>query len=128
MVPRDAKDAALLLAAAAANGHADAEYTLAMKHYHGLPPFDSSSPDWTAAARLFRVAADNGSVDAMYNLGVMLGTGRGVAPDRTEAHKLFTRAAKLGNAAAKAALFEVQGMDDGFIDTSMERAMEALGR
>ena len=39
------------------------------------------------------------------------GTGRGVRPDRAEAHKLFSAAAAAGHEPAIAALREVQGMD-----------------
>ena len=41
----------------------------------------------------------------------MLGTGRGVRPDRAEAHRLFSAAAAAGHEPAIAALREVQGMD-----------------
>jgi TPR repeat protein len=42
-------------------------------------------------------AADKGSTSAMVELGVMLGTGNGVAKDPAEARKLFERAADAGN-------------------------------
>ena len=42
-------------------------------------------------------AADKGSTSAMVELGVMLGTGNGVAKDPAEARKLFERAAEAGN-------------------------------
>ena len=45
----------------------------------------------------WRKAADKGSTSAMVELGVMLGTGTGVAKDPAEARKLFERAAEAGN-------------------------------
>ena len=62
--------------------------------------------------RLFKIGADGGLPEAQFNLGVMVGTGRGVPPDRNEAHRLFRLAAAAGNEAAKKALEDVQGMDD----------------
>jgi TPR repeat protein len=45
----------------------------------------------------YRKAADKGSTSAMVDLGVLLGTGSGVAKDPAEARKLFERAAAAGN-------------------------------
>ena len=45
----------------------------------------------------WRKAADKGSTSAMVELGVMLGTGNGVAKNPAEARKLFERAAEAGN-------------------------------
>jgi uncharacterized protein len=45
----------------------------------------------------WRKAADKGSTAAMVELGVLLGTGTGVAKDEAEARKLFERAAEAGN-------------------------------
>jgi uncharacterized protein len=52
----------------------------------------------TEAVSAWRKAADKGSTSAMVELGVMLGTGNGVAKDPAEARKLFERAAEAGNA------------------------------
>jgi uncharacterized protein len=52
-------------------------------------------PEATSA---WRKAADKGSTAAMVELGVLLGTGTGVAKDPTEARRLFERAAEGGNA------------------------------
>ena len=49
------------------------------------------------AMSAWRKAADKGSTSAMVELGVMLGTGTGVAKDPAEARKLFERAAEAGN-------------------------------
>ncbi len=45
----------------------------------------------------YRKAADKGSTSAMVELGVMAGTGSGVAKDPVEARKMFERAAEAGN-------------------------------
>jgi uncharacterized protein len=51
-------------------------------------------PDAIAA---WRKAADKGSTSAMVELGVLYGTGAGVARDEIQARKLFERAAQAGN-------------------------------
>jgi TPR repeat protein len=51
-------------------------------------------PEATAA---WRKAADKGSTSAMVELGVLYGTGSGVARDEAQARKLFERAAEAGN-------------------------------
>lgn len=49
------------------------------------------------ALAAYRKAADKGSTSAMVELGVLLGTGTGVARDEVQARKLFERAAEAGN-------------------------------
>ena len=49
------------------------------------------------AMSAWRKASDKGSSSAMVELGVMLGTGNGVAQNPAEARKLFERAAEAGN-------------------------------
>src|SRR5260221_14201231 len=51
-------------------------------------------PDAIAA---WRKAADKGSSSAMVELGVLYGTGSGVARDEAQARKMFERAAQAGN-------------------------------
>ena len=48
-------------------------------------------------SRAWRKAADKGSTSAMVELGVLYGTGAGVARDEAQARKLFERAAEAGN-------------------------------
>jgi uncharacterized protein len=50
------------------------------------------------AIAAYRKAAEKGSSSAMVELGVLLGTGTGVAKDEAQARKLFERAAEAGNA------------------------------
>jgi uncharacterized protein len=49
------------------------------------------------AMAAWRKAADKGSTSAMVELGVLYGTGAGVAKDEEAARKLFERAAQAGN-------------------------------
>ncbi len=49
------------------------------------------------AVATYRRAIDKGSTAAMIELGVLLGTGNGVARDEPQARKLFERAAAAGN-------------------------------
>ena len=49
------------------------------------------------AMAAWRKAADKGSTSAMVELGVLYGTGAGVARDEAQARKLFERAAEAGN-------------------------------
>ena len=49
------------------------------------------------AIAAWRKAADKGSTSAMVELGVLYGTGAGVAKDEDQARKLFERAAQGGN-------------------------------
>jgi molybdate transport system substrate-binding protein len=51
----------------------------------------------TEAIAAWRKAADKGSTSAMVELGVLYGTGAGVARDEAQARKLFERAATAGN-------------------------------
>jgi uncharacterized protein len=55
---------------------------------------NNQSADAMAA---WRKAADKGSTSAMVELGVLYGTGAGVAKDEDAARKLFERAAQAGN-------------------------------
>lgn len=49
------------------------------------------------ALAIYRKAVEKGSTSAMVELGVMFGTGQGVAKDEAQARKLFERAAQAGN-------------------------------
>jgi TPR repeat protein len=57
----------------------------------------------------WRKAADKGSTSAMVELGVMYGTGNGVARDEAQARKLFERAAEAGNPRGISNLAAVSG-------------------
>lgn len=57
----------------------------------------AASGQMTEAIATYRRAADKGSTAAMIELGVLYGTGNGVARDEAQARKLFERASAAGN-------------------------------
>jgi uncharacterized protein len=61
------------------------------------------------AMSAYRKAADKGSTAAMVELGVLFGTGSGVAKDPAQARKLFERAAAAGNPRAATNLAALSG-------------------
>src|SRR5712675_510670 len=67
-------------------------------------------PDAIAA---WRKAADKGSSSAMVELGVLYGTGSGVARDEAQARKLFERAAQAGNPRGVTNLAALAALSDG---------------
>jgi TPR repeat protein len=80
------------------------------------------------ALAAYRAAAAKGNSSAMVELGVMLGTGAGVARDPAEARNLFERAAKAGNprgAANLAALSSASPGNPAEARTLLEDAAQA---
>jgi uncharacterized protein len=75
------------------------------------------------AIAAWRKAADKGSSSAMVELGVLYGTGAGVARDDAEARKLFERAAAAGNPRGVTNLAALGG--GGAADPAREREMLA---
>lgn len=73
----------------AANGSRRAMYQLGRAY-----AANRQTPEAIAA---WRKASDKGSTSAMVELGVVYGTGVGVARDEAQARKLFERAAEAGN-------------------------------
>ena len=69
----------------------------------------SANAQMGEAMTSWRKAADKGSTSAMVELGVMYGTGSGVAKDEAQARKLFERAAEAGNPRGVANLAAVSG-------------------
>ena len=61
------------------------------------------------AVKVYKQAIAKGSTAAMVELGVMYGTGAGVAADKEQARSLFERAAKAGDARANANLAALDG-------------------
>jgi len=57
----------------------------------------AANQQWQEAIGAYRKAADKGSTSAMVELGVLFGTGQGVAKDEAQARQLFERAANAGN-------------------------------
>ena len=74
----------------------------------------------------WRRAADKGSSSAMVELGVLYGTGAGVARDEAQARKLFERAAEAGNPRGVTNLAALGG--GGGASSDPARARELLTR
>ena len=77
------------------------------------------------AIAAWRKAADKGSTSAMVELGVLYGTGTGVARDEAQARKLFERAAEAGNPRGVSNLAALGG---GGAPADPARSRELLGR
>ena len=78
------------------------------------------------AVTAWRKAADKGSTSAMVELGVLYGTGTGVARDEAQARKLFERAAEAGNARGVSNLAALGGGAGASADPA--RARELLSK
>lgn len=78
------------------------------------------------AMAAWRKAADKGSTSAMVELGVLYGTGEGVAKDEGQARKLFERAAQAGNPRGISNLAALSGA--GGAPSDPARARELLGK
>jgi uncharacterized protein len=77
------------------------------------------------AITAWRKAADKGSTSAMVELGVLYGTGSGVARDEDQARKLFERAATAGNPRGVTNLAALSG---GGASSDPARARELLAK
>jgi uncharacterized protein len=77
------------------------------------------------AIAAWRKAADKGSTSAMVELGVLYGTGQGVAKDDAEARKLFERAAQAGNPRGVTNLAALSGGNGAPADPARAREMLA---
>jgi TPR repeat protein len=78
------------------------------------------------AIAAWRKAADKGSTSAMVELGVLYGTGAGVARDDAQAQKLFERAAEAGNPRGVSNLAALGGGGGASADPA--RARELLAK
>jgi len=81
----------------AVQGHADAQYNLALMYEHGR----GVTQDDKEAVKWYRKAAEQAYASAQYNLGVMYEHGRGVPQDDKEAVKWYRKAAEQGYANAQ---------------------------
>src|SRR5271170_736254 len=79
------------------------------------------------AMAAWRKAADKGSTSAMVELGVLYGTGQGVARDPAEARKLLERAAAAGNPRAATNLAALSGGGGAPQDPAQTRSLLASG-
>jgi TPR repeat protein len=82
----------------------------------------------TEAIAAWRKAADKGSSSAMVELGVLYGTGSGVAKDEAQARKLFERAAQAGNPRGVSNLAALGSGGGGAPSSDPARARELLGK
>jgi TPR repeat protein len=78
------------------------------------------------AIAAWRKAADKGSTSAMVELGVLYGTGAGLARDEAQARKLFERAAEAGNPRGVSNLAALGG--GGGASSDPARARELLAK
>jgi TPR repeat protein len=78
------------------------------------------------AIAAWRRAAEKGSTSAMVELGVLYGTGSGVAMDEAQARKLFERAAEAGNPRGISNLAALGG--SGGVSSDPARARELLAK
>jgi TPR repeat protein len=78
------------------------------------------------AIAAWRKATEKGSTSAMVELGVLYGTGSGVAKDETQARKLFERAAAAGNPRGVTNLAALGG--GGGASSDPARARELLAK
>lgn len=79
------------------------------------------------AVAAWRKAADKGSTSAMVELGVLYGTGTGVARDEAQARKLFERAAQAGNPRGISNLAALGGGAGGAADPARARELLSKG-
>jgi TPR repeat protein len=79
------------------------------------------------AMAAWRKAADKGSTSAMVELGVLYGTGSGVARDEAQARKLFERAAEAGNPRGVTNLAALGG-GSGVASSDPARARQLLAK
>jgi TPR repeat protein len=103
----------------AANGSRRAMYQLGRAY-----AANRQTPEAVAA---WRKAADKGSTSAMVELGVLYGTGAGVARDEAQARKLFERAAQAGNPRGISNLAALGGGAGGPADPARAREMLSKG-
>jgi uncharacterized protein len=101
----------------AANGSRRALYELGRAYAANQPTGE--------AVGAWRKAADKGSTSAMVELGVLYGTGTGVAKDEAAARKLFERAAAAGNPRGVTNLAALGGASTS---TDPARARELLSK
>jgi uncharacterized protein len=85
----------------------------------------AASGQMAEAIAAWRKAADKGSSSAMVELGVLYGTGSGVARDEAQARKLFERAAQAGNPRGVTNLAALGG---GSTSSDPARARELLAK
>ena len=96
-VPEDDAEAVRWYRMAAEQGHAGAQYNLAVMYAlgRGVPEDDAEAVRW------YRMAAEQGYAGAQVNLGLMYAIGRGVLKDATLAHMWLNIAGANGSEIAR---------------------------
>lgn len=94
------QDAMDMVLAAAAQGHAEANFYLGLA-YDGLLARNPIEENPEAAARAYRRAAEAGHAEAAYNLATSFRDGDGVTLDLSLAAEWYIRAAEAGDARAQ---------------------------
>lgn len=111
--------AAQLLGPVAEQGHADAQYRLAIMHQNGL----GLVRDPHLALRWMTAAAEQGHALAQHGLGFMYLHGDCIERNPTEAARWFERGAAQGLAGSQAALAELYAQGEG-VPRDPERARQ----
>ena len=106
---QDYKAALIAMRDVAQQGHASAQYNLALMYGNG----QGVPQDYAEAAKWYRLAAQQGYVLAQYNLGVMYANGQGVPQDFAEAVKWYKLAAEQGDVLAQYNLGEMHEKGHG---------------
>jgi uncharacterized protein len=104
----------------AANGSRRAMYQLGRAY--------AANRQMPEAIAAWRKASDKGSTSAMVELGVLYGTGAGVARDEAQARKLFERAAEAGNPRGVSNLAALGGGGSGGASADPAHARELLSK
>jgi TPR repeat protein len=101
--PEDLVESVQWLEKAAVQGHAQAQFELALAYKLGR----GTLQDYSAAARWFDTAARQQHVAAQYHMGRLHRIGEGVELDLMRAYAWFNRAASQGHGAARGARDEI---------------------
>lgn len=101
--PEDLVESIQWLEKAAVQGHAQAQFELALAYKLGR----GTLQDYSAAARWFDTAARKQHVAAQYHMGRLHRIGEGVELDLMRAYAWFNRAASQGHGAARGARDEI---------------------
>ena len=111
---------------AAAQGDAEAQYTLGYMHHVG----QGGPVDFAEARRLYGLAAAQGVAEAQYFLGCMHRRGEGGPVDLAEARRLFGLAAAQGYAAAqvRAAMARYRAITHGLLGRRPSRGAAMVRR
>lgn len=108
-VPKDYRQAFILLDRAAALGSAEAQYQIGDMYLRGL----AREQDLLEAARAYSRAAEQGHAKAQFALGIMYKLGGGVIHNYRKAAKWFSRAAAQGIAEAQSELGQLYAAGAG---------------